>query len=62
MKAKEIREYFWELHPEFKHERRSRKRQNDYRTDIRVAWCDYLDMLSRNGQITEKRMAQGIAM
>ena len=62
MKAQEIRDYSWELHPEFQHERRSRKRQNDYRTDIRVAWCDYLEMLARDDQITERRRSQGIAM
>jgi hypothetical protein len=57
MKAQEIRDYFWELHPEFQHERRSRKRQNDYRTDIRVAWCDCVDSLSKDGRITEKLAA-----
>jgi len=50
----EIRNSFWESYPEFKTERRSRKRQNDYKTDIRVSFVDYVDSLQKSGVITEK--------
>lgn len=49
----EVRNSFWESFPQFKPERRSRKRQNDYRTDIRVSFVDYVDMLRRDGEISE---------
>ena len=51
---KEIRDSFWEAFPEFKPERRSNKRQNDYRCDIRCSFCDYVESLRRDGEITEK--------
>jgi len=50
----EIRNSFWESYPEFKTERRSKKRQNDYKTDIRVSFVDYVDSLQKSGVITEK--------
>lgn len=49
---KEIRESFWESFPEFKPERRSSKTQNDYRADIRMSFCDYVESLERNGEIS----------
>lgn len=49
----EIRDSFWHSFPQFAPERRTRKRQNDYRADIRMSFVDYVDSLSRNGQITE---------
>jgi hypothetical protein len=48
-----IRDGFWNAHPQFESERRSRKRQNDYRTDIRVSFVDYVDSLRRDGEISE---------
>ena len=50
---KALRNAFWELHPEFASERRSRKSQNDYNTDICVAWCDYVEFLRRNNEISD---------
>jgi len=49
----EIRNAFWEDHPQYAADRRSRKRQNDYKTDIRCAFCDYLDYLQSNKTISE---------
>ena len=49
----EVRAAFWDAHPEIAHERRSRKRQNDYRADIRMAWCDYVEYLSGSQAIPE---------
>lgn len=50
---KEVRKLFWESFPEFKPEYRTRKRQNDYRTDIRCAFVNFVDDLQRNGDITQ---------
>lgn len=52
--VKAIRAAFWEQHPEFKPEFRTQYRQNDYRTDIRISFCDFVDHLEKDGQITEK--------
>lgn len=52
--VKQIRASFWESFPEFKNDFRVKKRQNDYKTDIRCAFVDFVDSLSRNGEITEQ--------
>jgi hypothetical protein len=49
---KQIREAFWIIHPQFK--RKGRKQQNDYPADIRMAFIDYVEHLSRDGQISDK--------
>lgn len=46
-----IRGMFWDDHPEFK--RRAGWTQNDYPTDVRAAFCDFIEMLSRNESISE---------
>jgi hypothetical protein len=51
---KEVRVSFWDSYPEFKKEYRKTKRQNEYNTDIRVSFVDYVDFLSKNHSITEK--------
>ena len=48
----EIRDAFWEAHPQYT--KAKGKRQNDYDTDIRCAFVDFVDALRRNEQITEK--------
>ena len=53
----QVRDSFWNSYPEFQQEKRSRKRQNDYRADIRMAWCDHVDTLARDGAITKKLAA-----
>jgi hypothetical protein len=50
----EIRKSFWESFPEFKSEYRKTYRQNDYNTDIRITFIDYVDHLAKGGEITEK--------
>lgn len=47
---KQIRASFWEAHPDA---RCKRGRDGDYLTDTRVAFVDYVDMLQRDGQISE---------
>lgn len=62
---KELRNTFWADHPQFRRTvkvagRRPNgdpiyiaKEQNDYPTDIRMAWCDYVEHMRRDNQITE---------
>ena len=50
----EIRKAFWEAHPEFKSEYRSKKHQNDYNPTIRTAFVDWLDSMRRDGTISDR--------
>lgn len=52
---KELRAAFWAAHPDA-----SRRIIRDYAgtgrmycTDTRVAWCDYVDLMARSGEISE---------
>lgn len=56
----ELRDNFWESHPEFQSERRSRKRQNDYNATIRSCWVFFVDMMAKDGQISEKLARRAI--
>ncbi len=49
----EIRDSFWNIHTQFQGDYRTRKRQNDYKADIRMAFVDFVDDLARSGQISE---------
>ncbi len=49
----QLRASFWGDHPEFAALRRSRKRQNDYDVNIRMAWVDYIDAMQRDGTIND---------
>lgn len=52
----QIRANFWETLPEeLRKERRARKTQNDYNATIRTAFVDYIDHLSKSGEITESQ-------
>jgi hypothetical protein len=46
----EVRDAFWEDHSFVKV---PGKMQNDYPTDVRCAFVDYVDMLARDGLIDE---------
>lgn len=48
---KELRVEFWRQHPQFK--RAHGKTQNDYPTDVRVAFCDFVEHMRREGQISD---------
>lgn len=48
---RKLREVFWMSNPELK--RVPGKTQNDYPTDTRLAWCDYIDNMCRTGMIDE---------
>jgi hypothetical protein len=55
---KQIRTSFWaiikETMPEYLKEYKASKRQNEYFTDIRVSFTNYIDMLAKDGTISEK--------
>jgi hypothetical protein len=55
---KEMRAMFWNDHPQFKTDYRTRKRQNDYRADIRIAWVTFVDNIHRDGTISGKLAAR----
>lgn len=48
---KALRTEFWVRHPQFN--RRGRAKQNSYSTDIRTAWCSFVEYLRRNGDLSE---------
>ena len=51
----EVRQSFWNAHHFV---RRHGWTQNDYPTDVRVAFVDYVDHLERSGEITEALAAR----
>jgi len=50
----QVRESFWDIHPEFSKHYRKTWKQNQYNATIRATWCDYVEMLERNGLISTK--------
>jgi hypothetical protein len=46
-----VRADFWATHPKFT--KKPGLRQNAYPTDVRVAFVEHVDQLSRSGQISE---------
>lgn len=50
----QLRSAFWSAHPEIKDQYRVTYRQNQYCAYIRILWCDFVDSMSRDNQITEK--------
>ena len=48
---KALRNEFWYQHPQFK--RVSGWKQNNYHTDIRIAWCEFIDNLYQSDQISK---------
>lgn len=48
---RQLRKEFWRYYPELK--RIPGKTQNEYPTDVRVAWCDFVERTYRAGQISE---------
>jgi hypothetical protein len=45
-----LRRAFWEQHPNAS---RKRYRNGDHHVDTRMTWCDWIDMLARDGAISE---------
>lgn len=48
---KALRNEFWYQHPQYK--RVSGWKQNNYHTDIRIAWCEFIDNLYQSDQISK---------
>lgn len=48
---KELRAAFWDLHRNY--QRRPGWTQNQYPADVRMIWCDFVECLSRNGDISD---------
>ena len=48
-----LQRQFWLNHPSLRPQYRSAKRQNDYPTDTRMAWCDYVEAMARDGAISD---------
>ena len=51
---KQVRAAFWNAHPQFKADYRKTYKQNQYKTDIRVCFCDWVDSICKDGLITVK--------
>ena len=49
----QVRKAFWDNHPQFKSQYRKTYRQNQYHTDIRCAFVDFVDYLQIDGIISE---------
>jgi hypothetical protein len=47
----DLRAAFWEAHPQLT--RKGRMTQNHYPADTRLAWCDFVDAMQRNGEISK---------
>lgn len=54
---KQLREEFWAAHPSLDHQARAAgirsKRQNHQCATVRLSFCDFVDRLQRNGDISE---------
>lgn len=50
----QVRAAFWDNFPQFKSQYRKTYKQNQYNTDIRCAFVDFVDYLQKDNQITEK--------
>ena len=51
----QIRQRFWDSHPEFDEDYNPSFEQNDYCADIRIAFTNFTEYLSNDGQITEEQ-------
>jgi len=49
----EVRDAFWDEHPEFEDYRDDDKSQNDYNANIRTAFVDWLDYANRSGRLSD---------
>jgi hypothetical protein len=49
---KDLRAAFWEAHPRCAAVRRPGG-QNAQGTDVRMTWCDYVEAMNRNGEISD---------
>lgn len=57
----QVRAAFWRGNEHLRSQYRSGKRQNDYNATIRVEFVDFVDMLEKNGHISES-LAQRVTL
>lgn len=50
----DVREAFWDEHPEYENDRDDDKSQNDYNADIRAEFVNWLDGAAREGRLSDK--------
>ncbi len=54
---KELRAQFWADHPSLDHQARAAgtrsKPQNQQCATVRLTWCDYVEAMRRNGDLSE---------
>jgi len=48
----QVRKAFWQSVPQHQSEYKARKRQNEYHTDIRCSFVDFVDYLERDSLIS----------
>ena len=51
---KDLRAAFWQGNEHLKPFFRTKKKQNDYSETIRQEWCEFVDMMQKDGHITEE--------
>lgn len=51
---KQVREAFWQSNEHLRPMYKRGKTQNDYNATIRIEFVDFVDMLRKNGHISEK--------
>ena len=54
----QLRRAFWLARPDLRPQYRSAKRQNAYPCDTRMAWCDYVEAMARDGAISDDLAAR----
>ena len=54
----EVREAFWEEHPEFADQHDYKKSQNDYNATIRTTFVDWLDAQHKEGRLSDELAAE----
>ena len=53
----QLRDFFWDImYP--RHKPKNGFKQNDYSTDVRTAWVDFVDAMSRDNRISDKLAAK----
>ena len=57
----EVRDNFWDTFPDLRVYYRAGKRQNEYNADIRMTFVGYVDLLARDGIISES-LAQRVTL
>jgi len=53
---RELRRRFWQEHPNLPRQRITNYSGNGrmFQTDTRCAWCDWVDAMSKNGEISQE--------